>query len=193
MNCRSKWEMEVPDLQGEDWDDLWNQPFKHLVSARDRLIQFKFLHRSYYTPARLAKIYGNTSAECWRCSASPANAEHIFWLCPHIQDFWKEVTACISDLLTVPIPKTIKVCLLGLVEEVVPRRAQRTLITILLFYGKKAILLRWKNTKAPDINFWKGLVNAMIPYYKYTYEARGCTKNFDKVWKVWYESNTTVG
>lgn len=46
-NCREKWETEVPNIQGEDWDDLWTQPFKHLVSARDRLIQFKFLHRSY--------------------------------------------------------------------------------------------------------------------------------------------------
>lgn len=129
------------------------EPFQHLVSARDRLIQFKFLHRSYYTPARLTKIFGTVSAECWRCTFSPANASHIFWHCPHIIRYWEEVLSCVSDLLTTPIPLTIRVCLLGLVEEVVQTRALRTLLTIILFYAKKAILLRWKDPRARDVAF----------------------------------------
>lgn len=82
---------------------------------------------------------------------------------------------------------------MGLVEDLVPTRALRTLITILLFYGKKAILLKWKNKNAPEGRFWKQLVNNMLPYYKTTYRARGCEKKFDKIWKVWWESSNTVG
>lgn len=118
--CREKWAAEVPEIQGEDWDDIWTQPFKHLVSTRDRLMQFKFLHRSYYTPARLAKIFHIVSDECWRGSYSPTNAKHIFWKCPLVQQFWSEITSCILELLAVPIPMTMRVCLLCLVDEVVP-------------------------------------------------------------------------
>lgn len=135
---------EVPDIQGEDWDDMWQQLFKNPVSTRDRLFKFKFLHRIYYTPARLSNIYPTSSAECWHCIYSPANAAHIFWKCQQIQDFWSEVTFCITELLAVPIPMSVRVCLLGLVEEVVPPKAHRTLLNILLFYARKAILLHWK-------------------------------------------------
>lgn len=191
--CREKWEMEVPEIQGEDWDELWMQPFRHLVSARDRLIQFKFLHRSYLTPARLHKIFPTVSAECWRCSHVTADTDHIFWRCPKIQEFWTDVTSCITELISVPIPMNIKVCLLGLVDDIVPTRAMRTLLNILMFYGRKAILLAWKKPEAPTISVWKGLVNSMLPFYKATYESRGCVKKFDRVWQAWYKSNTTVG
>lgn len=190
--CRERWEAEVPDVQGKDWDDLWMQPFQHLVSARDMLIQFKFLHRSHYTLARLDKIFPTASAECWRCSHSPADANHIFWKCPHVQRFWSGITSCISGLLSVPIPMTVRVCLLGLVDDVVPSHALQTMLNILLFYGRKAILLNWKKPGAPGLAFWKELVNSMLPYYKTAYKARGCMKKFDKVWQTWYNASTMV-
>lgn len=93
---------EIPDIQGEGWENMWDHPFKHLVSARDRLIQFKFLHMIYYTPARLTCIYPSSTDACWRCFSSPANAEHIFWSCSQIQIFWSEITSCISEVLSVP-------------------------------------------------------------------------------------------
>lgn len=88
---------------------------------------------------------------------------------------------------------TIRVCLLGLVDEVVPARAMRTMLNVLLFYSRKAILPAWKKPEAPNISSWKGIVNSMLPYYKATYEARGCMKKFDKVWHMWFNSSTTVG
>lgn len=88
---------------------------------------------------------------------------------------------------------TVRVCLLGLVDEVVPSRALRTLLNILLFYGRKAMLLNWKKLGAPDVAFWKGLVNSMMPHYRATYEARGCKKKLDTVWQAWYKSSDTAG
>lgn len=134
---------------------MWTHPFKHLVSAKDKLICFQFLHRSYFTPPRLAKIFPSVSAEWWRCSHLPADADHIFWKCTLIQDqrFWSAFTLCISELLVIPMTTTIRVCLLGLFEDVVPSRALRTLLNILFFYGMKAILLKWKKQEASDLVF----------------------------------------
>lgn len=160
---------------------MWSHPFQHLIAARDKLIHFKFLHRIDYTPARLASIYSTVQAECWRCSFAPTAADHIFWSCPQIKQYWSGVTSCISEVLMTPIPMTVKVCLLGLVEEVVPSCAHRTLLSILLFYGRKAILLQWRRPGAPALCFWKRFVNAMMPYYKATYLSRGCGKKFDSL------------
>lgn len=48
-----------------------------------------------------------------------------------------------------PVPMTVSVCLLGLVEEIVPTSAHRTLLNILLFYAIKAIILHLKKPTAP--------------------------------------------
>lgn len=90
------------------------------------------------------------------------------------------------------IPLTIRVCLLGLVEEVVPSQAHRTLLHILLVYCMKAILLRLRKPGAPSLPFWKGLVNSMMHYYKETYLSIGCGKKADKVWQARYNSDITV-
>ena len=172
---------------------MWDHPFKHLVSARDRLIHFKFLHRIYYTPARLSRVYPSTSSQCWRCVFSPADSEHIFWKCPHIQTFWSEVVECLTEVLSVPVPLTARVCLLGLIEEVVPSLAHRTLLNIGLFYGWKAILLSWKKTAATTVSYWKGLINSVLHLYKATYKSRGCGKKFYKVWQAWLDNSETVG
>lgn len=64
---------------------------------------------------------------------------------------------------------SVQVCLLGLVEDVVPSKAHTTLLNILLFYARKAIFLKWKKPGAPTTSFWKGLVNIMVPFYRATY------------------------
>lgn len=41
--CRMLCTAVVPDMDDEDWKDVWEVPFNRLVSARDRLIHYKFL------------------------------------------------------------------------------------------------------------------------------------------------------
>lgn len=86
--CRDKWSSLVPNFQRDDWDDMRDHPFGALVSAHDRYIQFKILHRVYYTPARIASIYGSGDAACWRCTTTPADFDHIFWHCQQTWEFW---------------------------------------------------------------------------------------------------------
>lgn len=69
------------------------------------------------------------------------NFEHVFWQCPLIQQFWQEVVETLEDIVALWVPLTLAVCLLGLVKELAPLRAQRTLLSVTLFYTRKAILL----------------------------------------------------
>lgn len=137
------------------------------------------------------RIYPSISASCWRCNSASADFTHIFWNCPYIESFWVEVTKFILTVTTVPVPLSIEVCLLGLVEPLAPRRALRTLLGLLLYYARKSIVLRWKASSAPSLNFWKKLVNAALPLYKATYLSRGCGKKFHKIWDIWTESLST--
>lgn len=74
---RARWLQDIPDLD-DDWDGIWDFPFKSLVSLRDRLIQFKLIHRTNFTPHRLHKMCSEySSSECWRCGGTPGNFSHI--------------------------------------------------------------------------------------------------------------------
>lgn len=148
---------------------MWSFPFSHLVLVRDQLIHLKLLHRIYYTPAKLSRIYPGASAECWHSSHSPTNFGQIFWHCPVVQEYWSAIVRCITEITSLAMPMTVANCLLGLVESLVPTRAQRTLFSLLLFYARKALILYWKKPMTTLLSYWKGLLNKVIPFYKATY------------------------
>lgn len=50
LSCRTAWKTDFPQLDGEDWDDIWGPTFSRLVSAQDHLIQSNFLIRIYFYP-----------------------------------------------------------------------------------------------------------------------------------------------
>lgn len=191
-SCRRRWEGVFPQLDSDDWDDIWDINFSRLISARDHLIQYKFLHWIYLTPARLARIFPSQSSCCWWCTLPSANFMHIFWDCVTIQRFWKEVTECVEEITTLYIRPSVEVCLLGLVDSLAAKKVIRTFLTIAFFYARKTIVLSWKKTSPPTIQAWKALVNKTLPFYKATYARRGIPNKFERVWGGWTKSASTV-
>lgn len=43
---RQRWMQDIPGLDSGDWEDVWDFPFKILVSLRDHLIQYKIIHQA---------------------------------------------------------------------------------------------------------------------------------------------------
>lgn len=171
--CRFKWELVVPDLDTVDWEDVWDAPFTRLISAHDQLIHYKFLHRVYLTPAKIAQIFNSVTSACWQCSASGANFMHIFWDCPGIQNYWGAVFLCVQEVTIISLNPSVKYCLLGLVDDLAPTTAIRTLLTLLFFHARKHLVLSWTSTTPPSVESWKASVNKTVPFYKATYLNRG--------------------
>lgn len=153
--CREKWATEVPDIQGEDWDHMLDQPFQYLVSTRHKLIQFKFLHRIYYTPARRFQQNADiVHTHRWMQIKyfGPVNKSWIFG--------WKWWHASMYSSLF-PLK-----CRLGFVYWVWGRKwfhpGLKERCSILFFYTREAILLHWKKLAAPTLSFWKGQLNGTI-------------------------------
>lgn len=170
VNLRNLWHVEEQELDSENRD-------------KDKFIEFKILHRMYYLPQRILCIYPNSPTSCWRCSGDPAGFAHIFWEYPQIQNYWQEVIQFKSALTTIPVPLKVSICLLGLVDFLAFARVMRT---ILLFYARKSIVLKWKSDRAPTLSFWKQLVNSVVPLYKATYLSQ------EKKSRVKWKSNDQV-
>lgn len=115
------------------------------------------------------------SSDCWHCSHTLGDFIHVFWSCPVIKVYWTQILSVINDLLGISVAPSPHICLLGLVEELVPRVVERTLIGLLLFYARKMITLCWKKQAPPSLSLWKTHVNIILPLYKDTYYHRGCS------------------
>lgn len=189
---RARWVRDIPYLDMEGRRGVWNFPLRSLISLRDHMIQYKLVHGAYIMPHRLKKINPVCSSEYWRCGMNQVDFKHIFWTCPYIAIFRVEVMDLLNSITSAPLPVSMSVCLLGLVETILPTMSERVFANITFFYARKAIVLHWKKPWSPTLSYWKQLVNNNLPLYRDTYMNRGRPSKYDKVWARWLEKPYTA-
>lgn len=92
------WQQNVPALTEEDWTEGLQQCIPLMISARDRFVQLKFLHRVYYTPHRQSIIYTGMGDTCPKCRQSVGTFIHMVWSCSLLQTYWRAMVADINNL-----------------------------------------------------------------------------------------------
>lgn len=137
------WKGDIPSLDKEDWKDCLEQGPKLVIASRDKLIQVKFLHWVYYTPERLHRIFPEHDPVCPRCKTKWGTYLHMFWECPAILSYWEVVFAEINLRLQLTLTPTPSLVLLGIPEDEQRPHHLKLLISHLLYYAKKEILMKW--------------------------------------------------
>lgn len=98
----------------------------------------------------------------------------------------------INNVAKIFLVPSMSICLLGLVEELVPMVAEWPMIG-LFFYARKAITLSCQKDSPHPLPFGKIWSMSNSPLNKDTYANRGCPEKYDKVWSKWlakpYSSN----
>lgn len=145
------------------------------------------MHRVYYTPQRLHRIYPNRSPDCPRCQSPDSTYMHMFWTCPLIEKFWAAIFESINIRSQLTLPVSPELALLGIHEDDQRPRYTKILISLLLYYAKKEVLRKWASPSPPKVDSWDSTVNAVLPLYKTTYTNRGCPQKFNRVWLPWTE------
>lgn len=112
-----KWQMDIPTLDRETWEKYFEDSAKLVISSRDKLLQAKFLHRIYYMPQRLHKIFPQRSQNCPRCQPLDSMYFHMFWTCPKLVQYWTAVLGCINTRLQLSIPLSAELALLGIQDD----------------------------------------------------------------------------
>lgn len=59
-----RWKADFPAMMDDDWEEGIQQYIPLMISAKDRFIQLKFIHRAYYTHQRLLRIHPTQSDRC---------------------------------------------------------------------------------------------------------------------------------
>lgn len=188
--ARFKWEADLGQIDINDWEVILENVRKTSPKLSERLTQLYIIHRSYLTPARIAKFSPNQNLNCPRCLSTPCSFFHLIWSCPVIQDYWSQIVKFLHDHMGSPIQLDPKLCLLGLLPDTMARPTA-TLLSETLFSARKLIAKHWMRTTSPAVQDWLRDVNTSLPYKKVLYNHRGCPKKYYKVWGKWLESTNT--
>ena len=105
------------DIQEADWEGACFKAQSQSVNTKYKLLQYKWLMRTYLTPCRLNHIYPNAPDICVKCREQKGTQIHCLWECLKIHQFWKNVLHCIRLIVGREVPLQAKICLLGIYPE----------------------------------------------------------------------------
>ena len=165
-NLKEIWQKDLEcEFSAEEWLAILSNTGKYIREARGKFIQYKLIHRFYFTPSRLHRMGLLTNNKCWKCHTEVGTFVHVLWECKLINPFWGEVLKHMEKGLGMTIPKSPRLCLLGDRTEI-PTASKYDLAVIKVGIVSAAlIILRlWKSTTAPECRQWLELMSEIVSY-----------------------------
>lgn len=178
------WKTDIQeDIDETDWNDACLKAQTHTINTRFKLLQYKWLMRTYITPVKLHHMSANIPDVCVKCLDEKGTLFHCLWECPKIQHFWKDVIKCMSEIFNTEVPLNVKLCVLGIYpEDFIQTSKQTKLLDFGLLQARRAIALCWKSMDAPSLRMWMRELLECIGLERLTYIAKGKRKDFDQLW-----------
>lgn len=178
----TKWQQDIPALTEEDWAEELQICIPLMISATDRFVQLKFLHRVYYTPHILSIIYPGMEDTCSKCRQLVGTFLHMVWSCPVLQTYWR---ADIKKVAGLHLDIDPLVFLLGIIDNLATTKHAKLFVFYAAYYGRKTVLLKWKLSDPPTLSTCCAQINVVLPLYKITYIGRNCPRSSTKYGAAW--------
>lgn len=153
--------------------------------TRYRLVQFKYLHRVYYTRMRLWRIGVIQSLVCLRCGNGDGSFFHTVWSCTALQLLWHKVRLCLNEVLGWILPSDPRLFLLHSTDGIGGNRYKQHLLFPALTLPKRDIAQNWKASSPPTIGKWKTDLDRCMGAEIAVFVARGCPKKHRKIWAAY--------
>ena len=171
------------DITENEWEEACFKAQTQSINTALKIIQYKWLFRTYITPVKLHQYDPNIPDNCAKCIDDVGTLLHCMWNCPKIQLFWKVVADMISHIAVIDIPLDAKFCILGIYPvHFVPGRKSVPLINLCLLQARRVIALRWKSMDGPTSAMWLHEMTSCLAMEKLTYIAKGWLCKFEEIW-----------
>lgn len=184
LKSRSKWEQDLDfTFKDCDWEALCSSAQRFSYNSRHRLLQFNLIHRIYFTPERLHKMYGTISELCPRCKAATGSLIHMFWDCVNLKQFWDHILDALKGITGIEIPHSPRLILLGDLSVLPANKIRKTrFIRLSLIAGSKCIAILWKSENPPTVSMWLKEVASYMASEKIMFNVKKKPHLFEKCW-----------
>lgn len=143
----------------------------------------KILHRWYYYPTKLAKIFSSQSLLCWRECRNHRSLLHIWWECPVIKPFLNYAFNFLSSVSAVHMEGNPATSLL-LLHHKSWAPTQTPFLVHGIIAARGTIAAAWKWTEPPDRSLFLQNLNTSTQF-----ELLFAVKNYKRApfWKHWHK------
>ncbi len=192
LYIKERWEKESGiAISTEDWENICKLQWATSRSSYWREFCWRNTIRFFLTPKQKNKFLGNSN--CWRlCSSQDANHFHIFWGCPNIRRFWKDIHNVLEKILDISVDFSFEVLYMGKVSMVSWERKNKYMYRIILASSKKAITRCWYKPNPPQIQDWIDIVKCIFIMEKITFCINNQKYMFVDFWSKWIEFITPI-
>lgn len=114
----SKWERDMGSFEEDQWEEALPAVPLCSLNVTQRLPQLYILLRVHYTPARLVRMGVREDPSCTRYKRDHEDPIHMLWRCPKLHINWKQVLDTINQVFHVQLKAHLKLCLLGIIDNV---------------------------------------------------------------------------
>ena len=156
-DIKETWELESNTvIDDEMWDKLCNTSHKGINSQQWRELDWKLKTRFFYTPLVISNFAKDSStALCWRNCGKIGDHTHIFWDCPNIIAYWKNIKDEIEKIVKREVPSNCLSYLLGVIPVSDFNAEERYILHVLLLVAKKIVTVNWRSVNSPTQTEWK--------------------------------------
>ena len=168
----------------EEWAKIIAESGRYIREARGKCIQYKIIHRFYYTPSRLHRIGVMDNNLCWKCKSVTGTLIHAMWECGSVRPFWRKVLECLETWWGGTLPLSPKLCLLGDRSEV-PEMSKfdYAVLKVGCVTAARMILQLWKSPGGPDIGKWREKMGEVGNYERMLIRLGGGNYKFGRAWE----------
>lgn len=138
-----------------DWDGVWENVGLSSRSPDHQQIHYNYIHRLYLTPKKLHAMKIIADPLCKLCSLNEVGTfQHMYWECPPVRDFWRQVSHKLTVLFEVTVPYSPATLLLNDLSQVKLKVARQRILLSGLTAAKKMVAIRWKPPHCLSIQAW---------------------------------------
>lgn len=132
-----KWTSDLQAQTENNWQIICTNTFTISSNSNIQLIQYKILHRTHITTHKMHLMGLTDTNTCTYCPTITDNHHHAFWNCPPVRQFWSEVMRDLSVILSLSIPLSPTIALLGDLSSLSTPKHLQTFILISITVAKK--------------------------------------------------------
>ncbi len=168
-------------------DEEWNRICKNVKvvsrDARVRLIQFKIIHRFYWTPSRLFRLGLLSTPNCWRCKSEEGTLVHVLWSCDKVQQFWTNIYDKLCEITEMHMPFSPRLFVLGDHSVLAGQDKHITMyVQTSLMIGRQILIRGWKTEGVPSFQEWVVEMARVTAFEKMSYKQLGRLDLYEAKW-----------
>ncbi|KAL0149606.1 hypothetical protein M9458_055133 [Cirrhinus mrigala] len=182
---KTAWEQDLNfQLSNEVWDSILRLVNSTSLCARHSLLQFKVVHRAHISKVRLSHMYPDVDPLCDKCKRDEASLFHMFWTCPSLERYWRDVFQTLSLILNLELEPDPLIALFGTAgeDDMYFTAIKRRILSFASLLASRAVLLRWKDAAPPTHAQWLRDIMTCLDLEKIRYSVCDSNKKFEKVW-----------